>query len=57
MHVSDGAKRAKGTRMVQLSVRAGHPWDGWMSLTEGRESPMRGGLKRDIQSRGLVTGR
>lgn len=28
MHVSDGAKRVKGARMVQLSVRAGHPRDG-----------------------------
>lgn len=44
--------------MVQLSVRAGHPWDGTpMGLTEGRESGMRGGLKRHIQSCGLITGK
>lgn len=30
---------------------------GQASLTEGRESGIRGGLKRGIQSHGLVTGK
>lgn len=42
-----------GTAVCQ----AGHLWDGMDGFSEGRESDMRGELKRDIQSHGLVSGK